>query len=480
VAQAYSDKRRRWHKRWIWRLAIYAGLLAVAIVCETPDSFNEVWSSLIGESCHPREVPTLAPPAYNILLRLASEFRPVRVAVVTFGEKSEPEKTSGGRDYCEKRYFTSELIQQIEKLGARSIVLDELYDPGRCVPPLAPGDPDGTAELRKTLANSTIPITFAINSEEIGETAKSKDIKACLIKAGSALKEDCPEGSKQHCVKSGQARLDEDTRRIPMQWQLFAAGADAGTPTTMPALEYSLPLQAAMQQDSELQKDPDPRDTSKVGPVGKLMADEDPVHPFTSFLEDGEIPIYPARQVLCGIQFPAEFSGDWKSECKYPVVEDLKKAAGDCSPLPGGLSDKRIYCDLRDKVVVIGEGEEDEHYSVLGENTLGAVLDANYVQSLLDQRIFVPVPAGVTFLLYLLWFVATNWFFWKPGPHSRFRPEKAWLVAVAGLVVLFVLSWCLAWKYHILIPVWWESSVSLAYITLHWVDERAHWAGEER
>ena len=143
-----------------------------------------------------------------------------------------------------------------------------------------------------------------------------------------------------------------------------------------------------------------------------------------------------------------------------------------------GLSDERVYKDLHDKVVLIGDEEGDDHISVLGEKTPGVILHANYVQSLLEQRIFLPVPFVVTFALYITWFAFTNWRFWKARPGNRFGPELAVAETTFALFALFLISFICAREFHRLIPVWWESGVSLGYILLHWVESRAHHLSE--
>jgi CHASE2 domain-containing sensor protein len=462
------------NNRWVLRTAIYAGLLLVALVIDRPSFLDEVVSYFLGESCHPREISALAPPAYNSLLRLASPFQEVRVAVVTFNRNSEPQALMGN-DYCQKRLFTARLIGQIEKLGASSIVLDENYDPSRCVlpsPSVPSVKPNGTQELLQALSDARKPITFAVDSDEVGDrAAESKEIKACLVMDESALKAvECQAGQKGPCPKEAQDRLNEDTRRIPMKWQLFATKADSESKNAVPLLRFSLSLQAALQENPNL---------INQKPLADLIDEEDPVHPFTSFREEGEIPIYPARQVLCGVNFPPQFAGDWQSACKEPAVEAFDaQAAKSAALFSTGLSDERIYKDLNDKVVLIGDEEGDDHISVLGEKTPGVMLHANYVQSLLEQRIFLPAPFPVTFALFIAWFAYTNWRFWKARPGNRFGPEYAVAETTFALLVLFLISLIYAREFHRLIPVWWEGGVSLGYIVLHWVESRAHHTSE--
>jgi hypothetical protein len=171
----------------------------------------------------------------------------------------------------------------------------------------------------------------------------------------------------QACVQEGSIRLNADTRRIPLEWPVFGSKTDAGynaTPRTFRTLSVVGALQAYPSIEAEHRLD-------------EALKPNDPPHPFTNFIRD--IPQLPARTVLCGVDFPQDAGADWERSCVSP-----KSNAAAPPQSTGRLTNDEVARQIKGKTIVIGElNDDDKHDSDLGPDVPGAVLQGNYIQSLL-------------------------------------------------------------------------------------------------
>jgi hypothetical protein len=87
---------------------------------------------------------------------------------------------------------------------------------------------------------------------------------------------------------------------------------------------------------------------------------------------------------------------------------------------------------FRGKVTVIGELDYSDYHSTVVGNTPGYVLQANYVESLLDDRLILPVPEWVDLLTGLGIFLLYERFF------DSFRGYRS-VLAVLGLFIFTTL-----------------------------------------
>jgi len=257
---------------------------------------------------------------------------------------------------------------------------------------------------------------------------------------------------KSKCVEEGTIRLNSDTRRIPINWEVFESEREAAQ-NENPRVFRSLSVVAALQSDPE---------AKAREHLVELLKVRDPSHPFTSFVR--EIPEFHARQVLCGVDFPENAGSDWDQICKTPAIEGSIEAQP-----TGKLTNEEIAREIKERTIVIGEfTADDTHSSVIGDVS-GAVLQANYIQSLLDARYFPGVPGWISFLCYLAWFALTYILFSKKSPGT------AALWSAAFLVTLILLSFVLIRYFGLIFPWGPEIVFSLfALIGLHWVLARGH------
>jgi CHASE2 domain-containing sensor protein len=102
-----------------------------------------------------------------------------------------------------------------------------------------------------------------------------------------------------------------------------------------------------------------------------------------------------------------------------------------------GLSKKlRSLADGR--VVIIGEDvtDADRHDTVVG-GLPGYMLQANYIESLLDDRLIRPVPEGLNMMAGLRFFAAFEYIAWRY--HERRIYPFSWIaVLIAGTGLAFI------------------------------------------
>ena len=142
-------------------------------------------------------------------------------------------------------------------------------------------------------------------------------------------------------------------------------------------------------------------------------------HPFTSFLQRSEIPTDAAIDLVCAAGHPRDF--DWRN----------------CPPVP--MSSDRLK-NYRNRVVVIGQNlPNDMHRTVVG-SVPGVVLQANYIESLLDDRYFKPVPLWVQLLISVLWLGVVEYYF----AHWETHPDRALAFAAATIGLLWLITYDVA------------------------------------
>jgi len=443
------------HQRAALVVLVYLALIGFALLAERPNDVTEFVYHLFGENCKGREETTLQAAAfpYRVISNFYSPPGELQVRLVTLEQGSEPSDIFGDERLCRQRVFVARLIQRLEQLGAKSIVVDKYFNPHTCES-LPKGPQNGTDELLEVVSRTSVPITLGLHTTDVGGLAgRSREIKTCLILADSIQfgMGSCAVGSK--CVREGAIRLNSDTRRIPIKWEVFESDREAAQ-NANPRVFESLSVIAALQSNPEAKAKQRLLDLLKV---------RDPSHPFTSFIR--EIPKFHARQVLCGVDFPENAGPNWDRICQTPRIETSTSAQP-----TGRLTNEEIADEISGRIVVIGEfSEEDDHDSVIGADVPGAVLQANYIQSLLDARYFPAVPGWVSFLCYLAWFALAFILF------SKKTPGTAAIWSVVGLGALMILSFAVIRHFGRIFPWGLETIISLpAIIAVHWVHATAH------
>lgn len=283
--------------------------------------------------------------------------RPHFVTLVVLSQASEPHDVLANP--CKKREFASELLRRIAEAGPSMIVLDFWYPPDSCA---GPQDTARTRKLQEAVkdVSTTTPIVVAIDSQTEHELQLRGDAQLPELKRAGFTSADQILSPAVHFdgkdVHYGLARFNCDTRRLPLFWQVYISREDvwANAPRQrLPSLAYI----AASTYDAQL-----PSLLSQIN-----TNDE---HPFTSFIPVHDFKVINSIDILCGRRLGAE--EDWKACSSSPnaVVEVLRGS----------------------KIVLVGERTEQDHHNTVMGDMPGYALHANYIEALLDDRYFRPVP----------------------------------------------------------------------------------------
>jgi CHASE2 domain-containing sensor protein len=276
----------------------------------------------------------------------------------------DPAKDPNLFNVCKQRGFLSDLLRAAADFSPAVIVIDK-YFATRC------GERDaGTAALKKTMRELSPRISIVVGRRlaEEGSEKAGHEPRAWppLVPA--------PELDPKLGIREGIVNIDPDTRRLPLGWTARLENGQA-------EWQRSIALEAAKAYDEKLYR--------KYPVLVELIKNKQ--NPFISFLKLKDLEnyaTYAASDVLCG-------------------SPESRKRLKNLS-CPPSLRDDLTY--LRGRIVVIGELnlDMDSHFSVLGRVS-GLSLQANYIEALLDQRFFRPVPWWVNYGTGFLIYCAFHW-----------------------------------------------------------------------
>jgi hypothetical protein len=351
-------QKNRYHARWI--LYIFIALVAVAL-----ESGGE-FLTLLGISEGDDEiVPSM------MYQRFATaghrKPRPHFVRLIVMSQTYDP---SVFANKCEKREFEAALLRRAMDLSPAVIALDFWYSPQPCT---AGEDAQKSNTLKTAISevSNHIPIVIGLGSHTKHEFEKAKDPDLPqLEKFGFSRKDQVMDDSLNFGddnISYGLARLELDTRGIPILWDVYANkdAVRSKSRQRLPGLAYA----AAILRDTKL-----PDVLAKIN-----KADE---HPFTSFIPESDFEPVRAIDLLCGRTLSPD--ENWRT-CK---AADLR-------------NDPRFSRLKAGQIFLIAENtDEDHHKSVIGELP-GYVLQANYLESLLDDRCFRRINPLVEIILTL-------------------------------------------------------------------------------
>ncbi len=266
--------------------------------------------------------------------------------LITLSNKSEPIE-----DKCEGREFMAKLLLRLRDIEPAVVVIDKWFSVDICK------DSPGTTSLKSAVLqlSEKVPIVLGENSDTLGELRANADPNlGKLLQDGFTEKDQL--ANKPHLVPDngkrifyGLVRLNCDTRRIPLKWQVY--GDEESVRQRHMVSLPSLSLAAATVVDKDVAKN-----------VRAFLNEGE--HPQTSFLTDDNFKPVHAMQIVCGT---APVNPQVWRGCSPAIEDDL---------------------DVRNKVAIIGEySSEDEHRSLIGQ-VPGVVVQANYVEALLDDRYF--------------------------------------------------------------------------------------------
>jgi hypothetical protein len=373
------------------------------------------------------------------------------VRLVTFDPDKEPQWLQG--DQCASRFFEARLLDAISEAHPAMVVLDEYFPEDDCLKPtLAAKQSDYTQMLRESidrLSSKGIPVVIAEYS--LNRDEQFEFIKKGKLDAGSKKLEDWEnllqprlhfdgENGGHPLVTYGIAALDVDSRKIPISWPEYESqpeldvakgGKDLAKSDHGPFEELGLAAQAAKVYD-----------TSQAFSDQLDRLDARPENPFTSFLNEEEYIEFEAFDVMCGKQ--------------GAMIDKPQPDWTTCSHSSYAMG------DLAGHIVLVGDSSEiDTHKSVLGD-VHGLVLQANYIESLLDDRVLFPTPWQIEVLASLALFIAID---------LTFRLTKssltALLLAISLVIFSYLVCYVIVLQFGYYMYVWVPSILALAGETLN-------------
>jgi hypothetical protein len=324
--------------------------------------------------------------------------------VATANPPTEPRYTAileldrrgaGIGDTCGRRARLAAALGAAAALRPKAIVIDE-YLSEACS-----GNPESTRQLAAVLAEAAGSMPIVVGRKIGRGMTKPTDPGEVPVPILDRMAESLlvPD------VRSAIANVDVDNRKVPLGW--YVLDPNTGDEDWM----GSLALVGAQASRNDLLE----ADQTLAG----LKLGDEIRNPYVSFLTrdryDSGARVL-ASALLCEDRPEAECQG---------LREQAARRLGG-------------------KVVVVGVEDEDTdtHHSAVG-TIPGFVLQANYVEALLDRRYFVParwwVEYAVGFLVFLLLQVAVT------SQHESIRRATGWRLGVAfakalGLMALVVLA----------------------------------------
>lgn len=269
---------------------------------------------------------------------------PRYTAIVAIDSDKEP-KIPNNHQICSQRKVIGELIGRVHAASPAVIAVDKYFGTRyECAE---------TDDLRKAIESASRDTVVIVG--------RRVDDHVVSTKAGDRnfLLPSVNFGKQSPRFQEAVVNIDPDTRKIPLRWEVYESKEQAEQSTAAPEWHNTLALQAALAYPGRL--------LQKNRRISSFI--ERSENPFTSFLKEDDFEPILAGQMLSGA-VPGSTSKGRPSE---PLPQDLRQR-------------------FAGRVVLIGEIDPDidDHLTVVGRMS-GLLLQANYIEALLDDRVFRPV-----------------------------------------------------------------------------------------
>ncbi len=294
------------------------------------------------------------------------------------------------RNVCLENLYIGRVLTSLAAINPRIVVLDMRFDPNTC-PPEDSGEA-AVIEGVKTLCESRSTKVFVGRSVKLEQRTSSEDVSAYDLEPAVDFRRQ--KGCE--CVREALLNIDQDSRKVPLGW------------TTRPQLD-SLSLavaKAAGTKDQRARLD--------------QLTPESP-NPFVSFLKPEQFrrSMVPASDFICASDKTDSILG-WRS-CQ---LQELPATA----------------MGIKKDIVIIGDDwpEQDQHSSVVG-NFPGFALQANFIESLLDNRVFQPINDSLNTAVGICLYVVIEVIFligWRPGLFG------IWIEPITIVLAIVILAAC--------------------------------------
>jgi hypothetical protein len=308
--------------------------------------------------------------------------RPHYTSLLVFGPDDIPDGPVSAA--CSRRAFLAKLVRAASAYRPSEIVIDKHFEPGTC------GDAETNRLLVDAVVSADSPVVIVGAFESTIAEARVDHPTAAVAAAKYAeidpllvFPDLFPDSAEP---RRGLVRLNQDVRKIPTWWTAWAPYRPSEAPQSM----MSLAMMTAVVHDPWL------RSTSRWKRMQRL-------HPYTAFIDEKDFPTVGARKLL------------------------------DSKPTLGSLEEA-----LRHRILLIAEHSSTDIHSTLGSEVSGYVLQANYIEGLLDDRVVFPFPSGIDIGLGIAWCLVLQTIFWR----CERSPLKAVLWATTfialGVVAIYL------------------------------------------
>jgi hypothetical protein len=453
--------------RQFWPVVPLLAILCALMLADFNDFMG--YSPFANDSCGLEEIDQsgFSASLYNRLASRVLHPRPFsndpnspypNVSIVTIDANSAPPGLLNNA--CDERTFIARLTGDLNLLGAAFVVVDKYYSPAYC------GDSSMSGQFIQRIGASKIPVVIGRPTHALPASAQSG---GCLALSPRLI---FPATAK---VFHGLTRLNSDTLKIPLHWPVFK---DTSSALPVP-IEPAIGLPAPPSTPPQPAKDPAGNGLALVAAetynpaiansprLKKLLSDQ--VHPYTTFLN---LPNINAMAVLCNAEPAQKYSIDPGAPAPQPVAAQpaatQPPAPDPCDPWvifdAGQLAS--LKQNLAGKIVVIGDLSEEDMQPFPGGDKPGVFLQANYIQSILDQRFLVEIPLWLTLGCLLLFVIAVYCLYWSHDVHEEphLTPEQAGVASTFLLLILAAISFgALHFLYYT--PVWalWGAGVFVLF-----------------
>lgn len=340
-----------------------------------------------------------------------------KVRIVTLGA-SEPVES----DSCQQRLFMARLIRRLKQLNVAVIALDRFYEPIPC-------PQKDTDELLTAVSGSSAVVTLASRTDLIPKKHR-KDAHVCL--------NDAPGFNLQLPQSNlGIARLDADTRRIPLVWPVVSGGEVQARETF--AFVTARAFNKAAINTPLLTK--------------AIAKNQQPFSTMVKIQHDS------ALEILCG---KGALPQTWRDCSTDEAVEGMNGAVV-------VIGDHYGDHDLHPAVMEVDAEEDTEQEAAPEGLVYGVDLQANYIAALLDKRYYLPLlPEWGDRGVILVFFIVLQVLCWR-------LEKRLWLAGLIGLVLwglIALLSFGVLAFTRYLLTVW-VHGINLGTVVVsvleHWV-----------
>jgi len=326
------------------------------------------------------------------------------------------EKPSPGP--CALRALVAELLPKVASTGPALITVDIGFAKDRPGESCGEGTPE-TVALRAAIesAAASTPLVLGLRGKTVSHMFDREERE--LRQRGFAENEIlflAPIEVKSANVHFGSDFPNRDVGKVPILWY----GTEAAT--GKPGQEKSLALVTAETYQASFPK----------GNARFRELERGDSHPFAAFLETDDFAVVEASELLAG-------AGDHARDA------------------------------LHGRVVVMGLNNNDDLWGTPVGKVPGYVLHANYIEALLDDRVYRPLKLVWRFVLSFVWFFVFELPFWLHGLSVRALA----ISCIASGLVLFLASYVASVNFGLYVGLFPPSILLIGARFVHNLGERA-------